>query len=38
MLLYINTMRQTNQIFDMSAVFALELINVIKKDKSFEIE
>lgn len=31
-------MRQTNQIFDMGATFTLELINTIKKDKSFEMK
>lgn len=37
-ILYINVVRQTTQIFDMDAVFTLGLINAIKKDKSFEIE
>lgn len=36
--LYFDIVRQVNKMFDIGAVFALGLINAIKKDKSFEIE
>lgn len=36
MVLYINIISQTIKIFDLSEIFALNLINVIKKDKSFK--
>lgn len=38
MLLYVNVVYQATQIFDIGAAFALGLINIIKKDKSFETE
>lgn len=38
MLLYVYVIYQITQIFDMGATFILRLINVIKKNKSFEME